>query len=329
MTRRGKIAMGIAVAAVAGTVAALWIAKRPRPRHVEFLTGVVLRQNADPRKQQPVLGARITASPDLAPGSWESGSSGLFRVSLGTGVDVGQAITLRFRHPDYEPADMTVAASDEIYVVRMTPIPRNADGAPSGPQTPVADIRVRYAVKTVTTANIGSTVKAFEVVNTGNVPCNKRAPCSPDGKWKATIGSAPFDAGEGNEFRNVRVSCIAGPCPFTKVEAQDFSQGGRVIKVSVRNWSDTVTYLFEAEVTQTMASELIRQSYPAIFDQAMNFTLPPGAQGPSIEAEVNGAEIVFPLGPNLNLSWAQCSVKIGQDQTKAYRCELRPGYRFQ
>ena len=52
------------------------------------------------------------------------------------------------------------------------------------------------------------------------------------------MGSASMDAGEGNEFRNARTSCIAGPCPFTKIEDEDFAQNGRTINVSARNWSD-------------------------------------------------------------------------------------------
>jgi len=40
--------------------------------------------------------------------------------------------------------------------------------------------------------------------------------------------------------------------------------------------------------------------------------------------------MVFPLGPNLSLSWAACNVRTGpeQDKTTVYRCELKPGYRF-
>jgi hypothetical protein len=40
---------------------------------------------------------------------------------------------------------------------------------------------------------------------------------------------------------------------------------------------------------------------------------------------------VFPLGPNLSLSWATCNVRIGteeEEKTTVYRCELKPGYRF-
>ena len=67
-------------------------------------------------------------------------------------------------------------------------------------------------------------------------------------KWKAAVGSISLDAGEGNEFRNARVSCIAGPCPFTKIESHNFSHDGRTLNVSALDWSDTATFLLEAEV---------------------------------------------------------------------------------
>ena len=86
----------------------------------------------------------------------------------------------------------------------------------------------------------------------------------------------------------MRVSCIAGPCPFTKIDSDGFSNGGRKIGATVRAWSDTVTFLVEAEVIHTMLTDSIRQAYPSIFGRGMSFTLPPTGQGPSIEADVNG-----------------------------------------
>jgi hypothetical protein len=187
---------------------------------------------------------------------------------------------------------------------------------------------IRYSIKTTAAANVGSAVKTFEVPNKGNVPCLKQPPCSPDGKWKASTGSATLDAGEGNEFRNARTSCIAGPCPFTKVETEDFSNGGRLLEVSALNWSDTATFLLEAEVFHPMVSDVVRTSYPVIFGRALNFTLPGSAEGVSIQAEINGEAIIFPLGPNLYLSWADCNARVNADQTRVYRCELKPRYRF-
>jgi hypothetical protein len=84
----------------------------------------------------------------------------------------------------------------------------------------------------------------------------------------------------------------------------------------------------EAEVYKTAVSDILRQSYPVIFERALTFTLPASAEGVSIQAELNGTTIVFPLGPALFLSWANCQALVNKDQTKLYRCELKPGFRF-
>jgi hypothetical protein len=329
MTRAWKITVGAAAGIAAAIVVPIVSNKFSRPGQLKFLTGAVLRHDSDVRKQLPIPNAKIIVDDDLTAGSSTSDSAGFFRLSLNPEVYLGQELKLQLRHPDYKPVDLTWPAGEELHVFRMVPIARETAIKPQRPEVAIADVRVRYAVKAVTTVNVGAAVRTFEAVNTGNIPCNNRPPCSPDGKWKATIASASLDARDGNEFRNARVSCIAGPCPFTKIETDGFSRGGRTINVSVRNWSDTATFLIEAEVTHTMVSDMIRQSYPVQFDRSMNFTLPATAQGPSIEAEMNGAEIVFPLGPSLRLSWATCTLEVVGDHTKLYRCELKPGYRFQ
>ena len=78
-----------------------------------------------------------------------------------------------------------------------------------------------------------------------------------------------------------------------------------------------------------MASQTEYQSFPVIFGTALSFTLPAQSEGVMLEADVAGQTIIFPLGPDLLLSWANCSVGTRKDQTKVYRCELKPGYRFQ
>jgi len=102
----------------------------------------------------------------------------------------------------------------------------------------------------------------------------------------------------------------------------------RKIQATVRAWSDTVTFLVEADVVHTLLTDSIRQAYPSVFGRGMTFTLPLTGQGPSIEAEVNGVEIVFPLGPGLRLSWATCNLQVASNRTRLYSCELKPGYRF-
>ena len=210
----------------------------------------------------------------------------------------------------------------------MVPLPTKP--APvNHPEIKVGNVRVRYSIKAMTEFNVGSAVKTFQIENKGNVPCKGQRPCSPDGKWKAAIGSASLDAGPGNEFRDARASCIAGPCPFTRIETDHFSQGGQVITVSARDWSDTSTFLLEAEVFHPMVTQNVHESYPVIFGNGLNFTLPPAAEGIVIEADLDGQTIIYPLGPSLFLSWASCNARVNPDQTRVYRCALKPGYIFQ
>jgi hypothetical protein len=320
-----KIAIWLGVIVTLTVLAALLIViRRQKPI---LLKGAVIRQDADARKQLPIAGVEITEANSLAAGT-KSDSSGFFSLTLRPLLRRGRPITLKFRHPDYQPLDLNEFVGDKIYVVHLVPVARRTPSESDHPEVVVGNVLVRYSMKTTTAANIGSAVKTFQVINTANVPCHGQPPCSTDGKWKAAIGSASLDAGVGNEFRNARASCIAGPCPFTKIEDDGFSKGGRSINVSARNWSDTATFLLEAEVFHPMESDVVRQSYPVIFGQALNFTLPAAAEGVTIEAEMNGAAIVFPLGPNLFLSWADCNARTNNDQTRVYRCELKPGYKF-
>jgi hypothetical protein len=323
----------VAIAAAGGLVlliaAALEIRKRVRIERVTSLTGAVIVLSEDPHSERPISNAIVTAESGAAAGRSASETSGLFRLRLDPPVLAGEIIVLRVAHPDYHPFAVATPAGNQIHVIRLTPSARLSDAPRGRKETRISNVRVRYATRSTTTTTVGAAVRPFDIANTGNVPCGGRPPCSPDGKWRATVGSLSMDAGEKNrQFRNVRVSCIAGPCPFTAIESDRFSRGGNAITVSVRNWSDRVTYLVEAEVAQTMESEIIRYTYPVTFGRSMNFTLPAVASGPSIEADVDGSLIVFPLGPELRLSWATCRFESGSDGTKQHRCELKPGYRF-
>jgi len=319
------------VVAVAVAVAAAAVVIRVRNAPVT-LSGVVLRQDTDPMKQLPIPRVKIMATEGGRSVEGTSDMSGLFRLTLPNGGWREQPVSLSFRHPDFQPMEIMPPLdgdmTGQLYTVRMTPVPVVVP-APDGPEMPVKDVRVRYSEKTSSTVNVGSSAKTFMVENIGNVPCAGHPPCSPDGKWKAAVGGVTIDAGQGQQFRNARVSCIAGPCPFTKIETGAIPRPGRTITVTVSDWSDTVAFLVEAEVTRDMPIDAIRQAYPAIHGRSMSFTLPSTAEGPSVEADLGGAEIVFPLGPALQLSWAECSLQLGADQTKLYRCELKPGFRFQ
>ncbi|MFN7998556.1 MAG: carboxypeptidase regulatory-like domain-containing protein [Bryobacteraceae bacterium] len=325
---RRKAVVWIGIAVGLGLFIVLLITAWPHIRRVKALSGAVVVANSDPRKQLPVPNVEIMAEAGGTVLRARSDSAGFFRLTWPAKVWRGEQVTLSLRRPGYQPLDITQSL-DQLCIAHMIPVVLAKENEPArGAETSVGDIRIRYTVKAVSSVNIGSTVKTWEVVNTANVPCNGQPPCSPDGKWKAAIGSISLNAGDGHEFQNVRVSCIAGPCPFASVETGGFARGGRKIDISARAWSDTVTFLVEAEVVQTMLTEAVRQAYPAIFGRDMSFTLPATGQGPSIEAEINGLEIVFPLGPDLSLSWASCTAQVTSNSTRLYSCKLRPGYRF-
>jgi hypothetical protein len=328
MTRLQKIeiltACGVTLLITAAAIGIVrWEARKPIS-----LQGAVTVRDADSRKELPVADVQISTS-DTTPVTTKSDASGFFRLTLARGVHRGRPVTLRFRHKDYQPLDLDEFVGDKLYIVHLAPLSPQAVRAQEQQQTKVGNVRVRFSIKNQTEVNIGSAAQTFEIQNKGNVPCKGQHPCSPDGKWKAALGSLSLDAGMGNEFRDARASCIAGPCPFTRIEADRFSPGGRTITVTARDWSDTTTFLLEAEVFHPMASELVHESYPVIFGDALNFTLPSSAEAINIEADINGQTIIFPLGPELLLSWATCSVRVNPDRTHVYRCELKPGYRFQ
>jgi hypothetical protein len=326
MSRRKKIAIWIilVLGIVGAVIGIFWYRRQP-----VVLRGAVVQGDSDPNKQLPLADVEIIATNRLGSGNTTSNPSGFFRLTLPKGLQRHQQVTLQFRRQDYQPLDLNDFIGDKLYIARMVPLHKNTN-AGSRPEAVVSNTRIRYSVKATTEANIGSVARTFQVVNTGNTPCLNGSACSPgSGRWKAAIGSLSLDAGEGNEFRNPRISCIAGPCPFAKVEQEELSQDGRRFNVSVRNWSDTTTFLVEAEVFRRMTSDKVRESYPVIFGRALNFSLPPEAEGLSIEAEIDKEAIVFPLGPDLFLRWADCSSEVEKDhQSKTYRCELKPGYQF-
>ena len=320
------LAWMFAAALLLGGVAVLVIQIRHRKPLV--LRGAVTVKNTDTRKEVPIADVEVSVTNDIPVSATKTDASGFFSITLPWRIRRGHSITLKFHHPDYLPLDQRDFVGDQLYVTHLTPRPRPPMTGARGPETTVGNLKVRYSIKNFTVISVGSAVKTFQVENRGNIPCRGQHPCSPDGKWKAAISSASLDAGPGNEFRNARVSCIAGPCPFTRIQDDGLAEGGQTITVSARDWSDTATFLMEAEVFHPMETSIVHESYPVIFGPTLNFTLPADAEGICIESDLNGERIVFPLGPNLFLSWASCNARVNPDQTKVYRCELKPGFRF-
>ena len=317
-----------AVCAGTGVVVAGFVIVRLITASPISIRGAVVTQAPDPTKELPIADVEVTVEGGLALPAVRTDASGSFTVPLRHRVRSELPIALRFRHPDYQPLELRGVTADRLYIARMAPLSRGLEAQTQIPERGIANVVAQYSLNTGREVNVGSAVKTFEVINTGNVPCGGRRLCSPDGKWKAALGSVEIDAGPDNQFHNARASCIAGPCPFTRVDESEFARDGHTIRVSALNWSDTATFLVEAEVYKQVVNDLLLKSYPVIFDRALTFTLPASAESVSIEAEVDGTKIVFPLGPALFLSWAHCQLFVNKDQTKVYRCELKSGYRF-
>lgn len=327
MRKRSRVVISIAILAAGGAAAGLvetvWV---HRARHI-VMEGAVIKRDADVNKRSPIANVQVSVQGALVPIVAKTDFSGFFKIELPLGARKGESVVLQFRHSDYQPLDVTEVISDQLYVVRMASAPTPVrKSAPAGPPIKISNLRVRYTTQIESEVNIGSDVTTFEVKNQDNVPCDKMSPCSPDGKWKASIGSASLDAGFGNVFENARVSCIAGPCPFTRIVKDQFSRSARQISVSVLGWSGTTTFLMQGEVFRREISDSVRELYPVIFGDSINFSLPPPAEGPSFEAELNSVETVFPMGPTPSVPWATCNVQVARNSSKSYRCELKPTY---
>lgn len=326
MTRAHKIEFWITIVAVPLVTLGTLVLIRWQKQKPVLLRGAVIVADADPRKQLPIGGVSVSA--DHMQSTAKSDSSGFFTLTLPKPIRRGHPIVFHFRHAQYRPLDLNDYVGNQLYIVHLVPF----DSKPATSDQPavkVGNVRVRYTVKAQTELNVGSAVKTFEVENKGNVPCKNQHPCSPDGRWKAALGSATLDAGVGNEFRSARASCIAGPCPFTRIETDHMSQEGQILTLTVRDWSDTATFLLEAEVFRPMVSQREHWSYPAIFGEGFSFTLPSSAESVSMEADLDGQTIIFPMGPTVQMSWANCDTGSNPDQGRIYRCTLKPGFRFQ
>ncbi|MDE3169615.1 MAG: carboxypeptidase regulatory-like domain-containing protein [Acidobacteriota bacterium] len=324
---RSRVAISIAILATGGVVAGLvqsvW---RHRPKSI-VMRGAVIKRDADVNKQSPIANVQVSVQGAGVPIVTETNFSGFFQVALPNGARSGEFVVLQFRHPDYQRLDAREIIGNQLYIISLVPVAAPKRSAvPTGPPLAISNVRVRYSTQIQSEADIGSEVTTFEVKNQGNVPCNGNKPCSPDGKWQAHIGSATLDAGQGNVFENARVSCIAGPCPFTRIVNDQFSNVARQISVSVLGWSDTTTFLIQGEVFRREIIDSVRELYPVHFGDSINFTLPPPAEGPSFEVEINSVETVFPLSPSPTLPWANCNVQLSKNRSRSYRCELKPGY---
>lgn len=328
------IAVWVILCALGAAAAIVLIAVRHRPRFIT-IQGAVIQRDAEADKELPIAGATVTVSDDVVRGTARSDASGYFRVIFRKPLRPRATVHLEFRAAGYHPLEMELktglhADLKRLFIAELNPVGVPAITPAGHPPVAVSNIRIRYTVNYEAETEIGTVARVFQVTNQSDVPCNGSSLCSPDGLWKASRGSVTLDAGTGNIFRNVRASCIAGPCPFTEIHSGDPAAGERTAVISAVDWSDTATFLVEAEVFDRSIASSVRESYPVIYGRDFHFTLPPTAEGPSISAEIGGTPIVFPLGNDIYLDWGACSTRISPQSANAtiYQCTLKPGYQF-
>jgi hypothetical protein len=332
--RRTAVRIIIVFVFVSALVFLVLAVRHWRPRW-SVIQGAVVRRDSDPRKEYPIAAVQVTAHYENSVLSTQSDASGYFRLTFPGTVLPGQEVKLAFLHPNYDPLEVQVTIRfrselRQLVIAEMSPIDTATGVDLSHAPTVVSNVRVRYTVNSENEENIGSAAKTFVVTNRGNIPCRHQAECSPDGFWKAASGAIQMDAGAGNEFRDARASCIAGPCPFTRIDTRGFMNGGRMISASALDWSSTATFQLQAEVFRTSIVSNVRELYPVVFGRGLNFTIPSNAEGVTLEAELGRVEMVFPLGPDLDLSWAKCAERESAraENSAAFQCELNPGFQF-
>ena len=142
----------------------------------------------------------VTATDGLMTVRTQSDASGYFNLKFRENVWPGQTVTLSFRQPRLRGLRRDVhpgirSTTQKLYVAELAPTAPTLRQNQPKKHPIVSNIRIRYTVNSQGDTNIGSAVQTFQVVNQGNVPCNRQAPCSPDGLWKATTGSVTMDAG--------------------------------------------------------------------------------------------------------------------------------------
>src|SRR5690349_8635625 len=122
MTRSRKAVVVVVAMAAAGSVATLLLARfhilqvHRRPPQPLILKGAVIVRSPDVDKQSPISGVRVSVADGLAERDAWSSSTGYFELKVPGRVEEGQGFVLQFRHPEYEPLDVTTLADSHLYV---------------------------------------------------------------------------------------------------------------------------------------------------------------------------------------------------------------------
>ena len=102
-----------AIIAVAAVVVIVLVVREQRLQSIRMrrmvpIEGAVIQHDVDTKNQVPIADVVITASDGVTSAKTRSEASGFFRVVFESDMLSGKPIVVSFRHPEYEPLDLTV-----------------------------------------------------------------------------------------------------------------------------------------------------------------------------------------------------------------------------
>jgi hypothetical protein len=229
------------LAAVIGAIGAILGALSPSifqsifPQHI-LIQGAIMRSDAKPSNRSVIKDVEVDYQEDGIEKHAMTNQSGGFNILLGSKLKAGDLLTLRFHKHCYQDFSDTIS-------VAAVPYPRYL-----WPELDQNCIDPAITALSLEFRNVGIMQATLQITTRGSVPCQK-SPCSPDNKWQAAQGSVSLDAGGDNSFSGGTFGCVAGPCPFSEIVADNFSKGGTRISGEAKTWSDDVTYVLKGTLS--------------------------------------------------------------------------------
>src|SRR5215472_15303400 len=149
MVREPKIRLAVALVIITAIVAVI-VAGRWKRKPIT-LQGAVITRNADTHKELPIAGVTVSAySNAVLLAESTSDPSGYFRLQLPQQIRHGHSITFKLRDATYLPLDVRDFAGDQLYIMRMTPLPRHTEPPPDRPVQTLSDVVVKYSIRETT-----------------------------------------------------------------------------------------------------------------------------------------------------------------------------------
>ena len=234
MNTAQRVAIGVAIITAVSSISSTsnpvseWIFPTKSPA-ISDVEGAVMKDDIDPEKRYPLNGVQVIDSdtPGLALGPVTTQEDGSFKLKLRPDARSGQSIDLQFTAAGYQKKTANAAVGVDVnYTFYLWP---------SLPTVSLSSNQRRSVTATV--VRVADTFaenqsKTFQIPNYGSVRCNGGGPCSPDGKWKASVVTSTLDAGLGNKFISCKVVCVAGPCPWTKVNSHQWREIALSVQLS-------------------------------------------------------------------------------------------------